>query len=968
VILRFLWIRSTGEVTLSADADYETQSQYSFTVVASDGVNGDVEQSVTLDINDLDEVAPSITSGDTAVAIDENTGADTVIYTAIADDSLDISAGVTFSLTGDSDPTLSIDSQTGEVTLMDNPDYESQDFYSFYVIATDAAGNESEQYVTLDINNLDEIAPSITSGDTAVAINENTGADTVIYTATASDTDFNGLEDITFSLADESLGFSIDADTGVVTTNTEFAADYEDAQSQSFTVVATDVAGNASQQLVSLEINNLDEVAPSIDSGDTATAIDENSGEDQVVYTATADDSLDISAGVTFSLAGDSDPALSIDSLTGAVTLSTDPDYEAQSQYSFAVIATDAAGNASEAQSVTLDINNLDEIAPIVTSGDTASAIDENSGAGQVVYTATASDTDFNGLEDITFSLADESLGFSIDADTGVVTTNADFAADYENAQSQSFTVVATDATGNTSTQQLVSVAINNLDEIAPSITSGEAAIAVNENSGAGQVVYTATATDYADTSDGFSFSLADDSLGFSIDADTGVVTTNDDFAADYENAQSQNFTVVATDVAGNVSEAQSVILEINDLDDAPPTITSTDNVILIEGTGSNQVVYAATADDSGDDVVDSPITFSLADGSDAALSINASTGEVTLSTDPDHEEQSQYNFAVIATDAAGNASDSQLVTLRVAEVVSGSSASAIESGAIDQRFIQNADGSITLQLFMSAATTANYASGIHSIDLVLQYDSIYVGSIIADQISSPANPFDFSVNDDTENEIAVAQIYFPTVYNPSSEIPIIEVDFNLLEGVSSATFEVSSVIFGEDDVDPSSYEVSVTAYEGTDNTDADVFSLVDGVTDVNSGEGSDIFVVTEDTDANILIDFETGVDTLELGLLLDSAGYTGLSSSSDAADGLAYQLSADTPDIVDLISDADDLLNNAFGGYLDDSTNVLTVFADINSDADSDAIIIKTMQVTLDQDSTIDDEDIVATISAFIA
>jgi hypothetical protein len=43
--------------------------------------------------------------------------------------------------------------------------------------------------------------------------------------------------------------------------------------------------------------------------------------------------------------------------------------------------------------------------------------------------------------QDITFSLADENLGFSIDADTGVVTTNADFAADYEDAQSQSFTV-----------------------------------------------------------------------------------------------------------------------------------------------------------------------------------------------------------------------------------------------------------------------------------------------------------------------------------------------------------------------------------------------------------------------------------------------------------------------------------------------------------------------------------------------
>jgi hypothetical protein len=37
-------------------------------------------------------------------------------------------------------------------------------------------------------------------------------------------------------------------------------------------------------------------------------------------------------------------------------------------------------------------------------------------------------------------------------------------------------------------------------------------------------------ADDSADTSDGVTFSLADDSLGFSIDAATGVVTTNADF------------------------------------------------------------------------------------------------------------------------------------------------------------------------------------------------------------------------------------------------------------------------------------------------------------------------------------------------------------------------------------------------------------------------------------------------------
>ena len=47
----------------------------------------------------------------------------------------------------------------------------------------------------------------------------------------------------------------------------------------------------------------------------------------------------------------------------------------------------------SATQAVTLAINNLDEVAPAITSGATAAAIDENSGAGQVVYTATSTDT-----------------------------------------------------------------------------------------------------------------------------------------------------------------------------------------------------------------------------------------------------------------------------------------------------------------------------------------------------------------------------------------------------------------------------------------------------------------------------------------------------------------------------------------------------------------------------------------------
>jgi hypothetical protein len=79
--------------------------------------------------------------------------------------------------------------------------------------------------------------------------------------------------------------------------------DAEFVNQYSFTVVVTDDDGNVSEQPVTLDINNLDEVSPTIESGATATAIDENSGAGQVVYTASADDSGDVSDGVSFSLA-----------------------------------------------------------------------------------------------------------------------------------------------------------------------------------------------------------------------------------------------------------------------------------------------------------------------------------------------------------------------------------------------------------------------------------------------------------------------------------------------------------------------------------------------------------------------------------------------------------------------------------------------------------------------------------------
>jgi hypothetical protein len=93
----------------------------------------------------------------------------------------------------------------------------------------------------------------------------------------------------------------------------------------------------------------------------TARAINENSGANQLVYTATSSDTADMSTGSTvYSLKVGSDTALMLDAATGAVRLKANPDFEAKSSYVFTVVATDAAGNASE-KTVTLAILDLNE-------------------------------------------------------------------------------------------------------------------------------------------------------------------------------------------------------------------------------------------------------------------------------------------------------------------------------------------------------------------------------------------------------------------------------------------------------------------------------------------------------------------------------------------------------------------------------------------------------------------------------
>lgn len=227
--------------------------------------------------------APEITTGATA-AIDENVAAGTVVYDAAATDP--DGDTITFSLSGTDASLFTIDASTGEVSLVDSPDFEAQDSYSFNVVATDAAGATDTQAVTLTVNDIDE-APEFGDGDTEVAFDENVPVGTPVVTPGITDPEGG---DVTVELGgDDADAFVIDPETGAVL----FAEspDFEAQESYSFTLTATDEAGNETTQTYTVSINDLDDgptvvnLDASDDDGNPLTPVTIDAGGGDFLFT-----------------------------------------------------------------------------------------------------------------------------------------------------------------------------------------------------------------------------------------------------------------------------------------------------------------------------------------------------------------------------------------------------------------------------------------------------------------------------------------------------------------------------------------------------------------------------------------------------------------------------------------------------------------------------------------------------------
>jgi Ca2+-binding RTX toxin-like protein len=170
----------TGEIFLTAPADYEDKTSYSVTVRATQGSTTSTK-ALTFNVTDSNDTNPSFSSA-ASVAVNENTLTSVVIHTAAASDPDTVGGALLYSLQSGDFAAFTINPTTGQLTFNSSPDFETKTKYTFQIVATQGVTSTAQNF-TVNINNVVENALALSvleatleSGTTKTALPNVTGA------------------------------------------------------------------------------------------------------------------------------------------------------------------------------------------------------------------------------------------------------------------------------------------------------------------------------------------------------------------------------------------------------------------------------------------------------------------------------------------------------------------------------------------------------------------------------------------------------------------------------------------------------------------------------------------------------------------------------------------------------------------------------------------------------------------------
>lgn len=556
----------------------------------------------TIEVVPLNDNTPVFSLTNYSGEVEENLPSGSVVLTVEATDA-DIYSGasITYQIAGETSD-FYIDPTSGEIFTRQPLDAETNSLYQLMVIASDNDGSSpqtSSSLITILVLDVNDHTPVFNRTHYVSSVRENAAGGETVLAVTATDGDLTPANsaityELQYDLLDGGSGsghltplppqqskpipFSINPTTGVIAVVDGAGIDYEAVTVYSLQVVATDsgVPPLSSSADVTIFIENENDRRPQFTQSLYTGIVTEDSPVGTAILTVSATD--EDSVNVTYKI--ENTEYLEVDSKSGQVTLKMAVDFSVTPVVTAVVVACDngippLVGLAN----LSIEVMNINNNPPMFSEESyTFTVIEGQPLREQVIATDRDEDT-------ITYSAQSGfQETFTINSTSGVITSLPGIELDYETQQLYILTIEATDGTFTSTVT--VNVAVEDVNDNAPSFVDAQYSATLPESSAPGSSVVQVEAEDRDSGSNAaIVYSIANPGGVFGIGAETGIVTLEQE--VDFEaNSGPFVFTVVAENSQPPFwNDTTVVIVSVSDSNDNHPILSlSTLRYNYVEG------------------------------------------------------------------------------------------------------------------------------------------------------------------------------------------------------------------------------------------------------------------------------------------------------------------------------------------------------------------------------------------------
>lgn len=639
----------TGVIDVINPLDYEMIREYNLRIKAQDGgrpplING--SGIVVVQVVDVNDNAPMFVSTPFQATVLENVA---IGYSVIHIQAIDADSGknslLEYRLT-DTAPgfPFTINNSTGWITVYEELDRETTEFYTFGVEARDHGTpvKSSSASVSITVLDVNDNVPTFTEKTYSLKINEDAVVGSSVLTVTAVDRDVNSIVTYQISSGNTRNRFAITSQSGGGLITLALPLDYKQERQYVLTVTASDGTRYDTTQ-VFINVTDANTHRPVFQNGNSQVFVSEATpvGTTVVVMSATDEDTGE-NARITYVME-DNVPQFKIDLDTGAITTQMEIDYEDQASYTLAITAKDnGIPQKSDITYVEIIIRDANDNAPQFLRDMYQGNVHEDAPVGTSVLQISASDRDTgaNGRVSYTFQGGDDGEGdFKIETYSGVIRTARKL--DRENVPVYNLKAFAVDkGDPPLSAAVPVHIIVQDINDNAPVFERDELFIDVEENSPVGSVVAHITATDPDEgTNAQIMYQIVEGNIPevFQLDIFNGDLTALTDL--DYEDKTEYVIVVQATS-APLVSRA-TVHIRLLDMNDNEPVLQDFEIIF------NNYVTNKSNSFPSGiigkvpahDPDVSDKLRYKFESGNELSLLLlNENTGDLRLSRDLDND------------------------------------------------------------------------------------------------------------------------------------------------------------------------------------------------------------------------------------------------------------------------------------------------------------------------------------------